>query len=291
MDLLDLEPETRSFLDERLDRLLVQLRGMDEPSFRLAKFIGAIRILGPRHGVWFLFNLYRHAAWGNYQYKEFFHCFLHLSEISERLGNTFMSAMYQTARSCSNTLVARLLVSPMNRKTYEEPLHPELQSVTLGERRQWAKEFHPRRLEILMKDNDPIVMRNLLNNPKIREPHVLRIASQRPCDPAVLAEIAIHPRWSIRPIIRQAVVLNPWTGFDVSLPLLPLFNASEIQRLKIEPSLPDSLRTAIHEIQLLKEGATASDAPDFPPEADGEDSESNPANSPTGDRGSENRTA
>lgn len=252
MDFQELDAASRVELEAFVRHLQAGIRGITDLGMRTTKLVEGLRRAGPESSVHVLFELYRVSAWGNAGYKQLLQCLTLLDRIIADLGVEHMSAMYDRARHDSNTLVARLLVAPRNPAAFSGRLHPDLEGVPLGVRRQWAKEFDPRRLEILMKDFDPVVIRHLMTNPKVQERHILKMITQRPCQPDVLREAAGHPRWNIRPIIREALALNPWTPYDLTLPLLPLFNRGEALRLLSNPSLPEPVRDAIGEIERLK---------------------------------------
>lgn len=252
MDFQDLDAPLRVALEESVQRLHSGIRGISDLGMRTTKLIEGLRRAGPEGSVHVVFELYRVSAWGNAGYKRLLQCLTLLERIVRELGSEHMSAMYDHARRDSNTLVARLLVAPRNPASFDGRLHPDLESIPLGVRRQWAKEFEPRRLEILMKDFDPLVVRHLMTNPKVQERHILKMITQRPCHPDVLREAAGHPRWNVRSIIREGLALNPWTPFDLTLPMLPLFNRGEVRRLLSNPALPEPVRDAIGEIERLK---------------------------------------
>lgn len=59
----------------------------------------------------------------------------------------------------------------------------KMEFITLGERRAMAKGLKKDSLVRLLSDPDPLVIGNLLNNPRITEKEVVRIASKRPAFP------------------------------------------------------------------------------------------------------------
>jgi hypothetical protein len=68
--------------------------------------------------------------------------------------------------------------------------HLDLRDVALGRRRSLARGRDPLLLEKLARDPDPIVIANLLANPRTTENDVVRIAALRPVAPSTLLEIA-----------------------------------------------------------------------------------------------------
>jgi hypothetical protein len=101
--------------------------------------------------------------------------------------------------------------------------------LTLGERKQLARRTDRDTLAKLLRDPHPDVIRRVLGNPKTTEEDVLFLASKRPCRPDVLAEVARSARWSHRPRIRLALLLNPDMPPDVAAPVVGLLMKQELR--------------------------------------------------------------
>ncbi|HVH41803.1 MAG TPA: hypothetical protein VM925_05650, partial [Labilithrix sp.] len=114
--------------------------------------------------------------------------------------------------------------------------------LTLGERKALARRPDRAMTERLLRDPHPDVIRRLLSNPKITEDDVLSLAARRPCRPEVLVEIARTPRWTHRPRIRMALVLNPDTPMDVSAPLVGLLVRQELHLVATSTKVAPVLR-------------------------------------------------
>ena len=117
-------------------------------------------------------------------------------------------------------------------------------TLTLGERRALARRPTRKAMEKLFADPHPMVIRTLLANPKVVEDDVVRLAARRPVDPDVLAEVARSPRWAHRVRVRMAIVLNPDTPVELSIPLLTLLVRPELELVSGAPSLIPTLRAA-----------------------------------------------
>src|SRR5690606_26608258 len=96
--------------------------------------------------------------------------------------------------------------------------------------------------ERLLRDPHPDVIRQLLANPRLTEEDVLSLASRRPCRPDVLTQIARTPRWTHRPRIRMALVLNPDTPLDVTAPLVGLLVRQELRLVATSTTVAPALR-------------------------------------------------
>ncbi len=82
---------------------------------------------------------------------------------------------------------------------------------TLGERRSLARSFNRDLLARLACDSDPGVIQRLLQNPRITEADVIRLASRRPASAAILSTVFQHPRWIQSPRVAEALLQNPYT--------------------------------------------------------------------------------
>jgi hypothetical protein len=102
------------------------------------------------------------------------------------------------------------------------PLLDTEREITLGERRAWARKPNRNRIGHLVLDPDPIVIRNLLQNPRLIELDVLRIASKRPVTSEVLIEVFQSKRWNDRRQVQLALIQNPYTPTQIGLSLVDL---------------------------------------------------------------------
>ncbi len=119
--------------------------------------------------------------------------------------------------------------------------------LTLGERKSLARKPDRQMTERLLRDPHPDVIRQLLSNPKVIEDDVLSLASRRPCRSDVLREIARTPRWTHRPRVRVALVLNPDTPLEVSAPLVGLLMRQELRLVVSSTTVAPALRALCHE--------------------------------------------
>jgi hypothetical protein len=103
--------------------------------------------------------------------------------------------------------------------------------LSLGERKSLARRPDRRAFEKLCLDPHPLVIRQLLENPKMVEEDAIRIATLRPARPAALAELVRSHRWLSRPRVRMAVLLNPGSPPELTMPLLGLCTREELRDL------------------------------------------------------------
>jgi hypothetical protein len=135
-------------------------------------------------------------------------------------------------------------------------------TLTLGERKSLARKPDRAMTERLLRDPHPDVIRRLLANPKLTEDDVLTLAVRRPCQPEVLSEIARSPRWTHRPRIRMALILNPDTPMDVSAPLVGLLVRQELHLVATSTKVAPALRALCFEHLERRPPSVKLDEPD-----------------------------
>jgi hypothetical protein len=131
---------------------------------------------------------------------------------------------------------------------------PAADSAPLGARKSLARRPHPATVERMLREQHPQVVRNLLDNPRLTEEQVVKMASLRPTSADVLAEIAIHRVWSARTAVRRALVFNPFTPPRLAHAFLPLLMVGEVVEVCLSPSLHPSLGRAAKRFLLLRMG-------------------------------------
>lgn len=156
-------------------------------------------------------------------------------------------ALFMAARDADDTALQALLLDASPARAYAEEAvrAPQLnldREVTLGERRTLARRPDRGLIDRLLTDPDPGVIANLLHNPRITEADVVRVASRRPNTAAVL-DAVFRARWSTRPEVQIALVLNPYSPVDLACGLVPLLDRRTIKRVRREANLHPAVRT------------------------------------------------
>jgi hypothetical protein len=120
--------------------------------------------------------------------------------------------------------------------------------LTLGERRALARRPSRAAFDKLLRDPHPMVVQNLLANPRLTEDDVLRMVARRPAYPEVIGEVARHPIWSQRARVRMAIVQNPGTPPEIAVPLVRLLIRPELLAVLAAVDVPAVVRAAASEI-------------------------------------------
>ena len=148
--------------------------------------------------------------------------------------------------------VSRLFTEPMPRKTgvagYDKEEEIKMELMTLGQRRALAKGHVKDMLDRLLSDPDPTVVANILNNPRITEKEVLKIASKRPNSPQILKLLAGHRTWSRRYNVIKAIALNPYSPPRVAVALLEFLLIQDIKAVSEDSTLHIEVREGASEI-------------------------------------------
>jgi hypothetical protein len=168
------------------------------------------------------------------------------------LDYAIRAELYACADSARDDRVMGLLRSHDASGDDGEPsthAHLDLRDVPLGRRRSLARGRDPLLLEKLARDPDPVVIANLLANPRTSESDVVRIAALRPVAATSLEAIARAPRWCRQARVRAALAQNPHCPVDLALQQLCGLPRPELRAIADDPGLDPLLRAhAGHEL-------------------------------------------
>jgi hypothetical protein len=89
--------------------------------------------------------------------------------------------------------------------------------------------------------SDASVVRNLLLNPRLTEPAVVRLAARRPARGGPLVEVW-RSRWSSRHLVRRALAFNPYLPPEVGVKLVPLLLRTDWEEIVGDAGLHPSVR-------------------------------------------------
>jgi hypothetical protein len=131
-----------------------------------------------------------------------------------------------------------------------EPRIPDYgtgRELTLGERRNLARRSDRHGFDALLRDPHPMVVSELLANPKTTEDDVVRLAALRPARASSILAIA-KTRWLTRRRVRMTVLQNPGSPTRVALPLVGLCTRTELLELSRGADVPVILRITANEL-------------------------------------------
>lgn len=161
--------------------------------------------------------------------------------VFEEVDYDTVQEAYRLAREAGMDRVAELFLSSalnLNPTVEEAVTDNEHLDLPLGVRRAAARSTDRFVLDRLVHDRNPRVIEVLLDNPRLVERDVVKIAAMRPTRPEVLEVVARHRRWSSRYRVRKALACNPYTPAPLVRQLVPTLMCQDV-RQAVEAGLLD----------------------------------------------------
>jgi len=158
------------------------------------------------------------------------------------------SSTDQSLLSLNRMLRTYASVSTAPEATFAVPDYGAGRELTVGERRSLARQPNRKAFERLLRDPHPLVLRNLLGNPRLTEDDVVRLAARRPLRDSLVRELVQHPQWLLRPRVRMTLLHNPFTSSHLALALVVLCKRDELAEVLENTSLHPVLRTSAREL-------------------------------------------
>jgi hypothetical protein len=135
------------------------------------------------------------------------------------------------------------LVAP-GRKRDNLAENEKMVSISLGQRKAYARGRDRFKLDRLLFDRNPTVIHNLLRNPRVVEGDVIRVAAQRPTNPACLVEVYRNTRWISRYTVKKALAFNPYTPLDIVIAVMPHLLRQDLRDLSRSKLADEQIRLA-----------------------------------------------
>lgn len=135
-------------------------------------------------------------------------------------------------------------LAPPLRRAAERLLSIRLQDLALGEKVALARIATRGVIGMLRRQNEPMVIRALLHNPRLIEEDALAIAVTKGTPPAVLQALAEDARLSLRPALQRALVQNPGTPPATALRLMQGLTTQALKELAQGPQVPTLVKVA-----------------------------------------------
>ncbi len=126
---------------------------------------------------------------------------------------------------------ADVRIHPEVRRAAERDLLRRLSEMALAERIDLARSAGRGVLAVLRADSNPRVVAAVLDNRFTIESDVVQAAARPEANPAALAAIAAHPRWTLRPGVRSALLRNPALPTGAGLSLLTSTSSRDLVEL------------------------------------------------------------
>jgi hypothetical protein len=170
------------------------------------------------------------------------------------------AALYAAAAEAGLAEVTALLLAPPPKREWQEPrdrADPRLVGLTLGHKKAMARSHRdPDLLARLAAEGEPVVVRELLRNPRLTEPFAVRLAARRPCRPETLRCLYEDRRWRLRRRVAVALARNPYAETEVALRLLPGLTGRDLAEIAADGALHPLLRATARRLLDLREEGT-----------------------------------
>ena len=118
-------------------------------------------------------------------------------------------------------------------------------ALTLGERRALARRPTVRSIERLLSDQDHVVIKHLLQNPRLTESLILRIVTNQSQSSMTLLMIFDHSVWGKRRDIQRALALNPRSPLAIRCSLAFALNQEDCEHILRENQVPLPLKVSL----------------------------------------------
>lgn len=149
-------------------------------------------------------------------------------------------------------VAANLRVSTAVRLRAEALLLEQFPDLRLGERITLAKVATPPVLRRLLDEDDARICVAALNNPRLREEHVVTAVRQEFPNRVLLEELVTSPRWSENYAMRLALVLQPRTPVALALAQLTKLVDRDLRAVAETPGLRGVVQEAAQRVAALR---------------------------------------
>jgi len=158
----------------------------------------------------------------------------------------------RATRECLSSIGRLLRHYPLESETITEdttvPDYGVGRELTLGERRSLARRPHRAAFDKLLMDPHPLVLEQLLGNPRLTELDVVRIAARRPAHPSTMRQLSTFSGWLVRTRVRLTLIHNPGAPCTLVVPLIALCTRQELREIVQDPTLHPVARSVANEL-------------------------------------------
>ncbi len=182
------------------------------------------------------------------------------------LGYENTRRVYELAHCRDEERITQLFLFSRNEgarlpgKGFLERENDKLPDESLGWRKKCARGSDRLKLDRLLFDRNPTVIRLLLQNSRIIERDVVKIAAMRPANPLCLHEVFANERWRRRYQVKVALACNPYTPVDIALACVPHLMVPRLKYLATNGKTHPTIRSIAIDI-LRRRGIRISGMP------------------------------
>jgi len=129
---------------------------------------------------------------------------------------------------------------PQRRQT----LLQQISKMTVSQRVQFAMKGGSEARRTLIRDNNKVVQRAVLQSPRLTDQEVEAFAAMANLTDEILRLIAGNRVFRKNYVVVRNLMNNPKTPLDITLHMLPMLNALDLKRLGMNKNVPETLRTS-----------------------------------------------
>jgi hypothetical protein len=130
-----------------------------------------------------------------------------------------------------------------------QTLIQRLAKMTVAQRVQFAMKGGSEARRTLIRDNNKVVQRAVLQSPRLTDQEVEAFAAMTSLTDEILRSIASNRSFRKNYTVVRNLINNPKTPLDVTLHMLPMLNAVDLKRLTTNKNVPETLRTTAMKLQ------------------------------------------
>ena len=243
-------------------RLVDAISAIPDPTMRQNSFISKIEGMDPETAADIFHEIIEGASDHKEKYLTALDC-IDVPTITKRLGNPFMSDIYDYAKRNSLQSLVSFLLRPHPVRIYQETQQNSKDTIPSGVRISLSKSNNRLQIDTLMNDSNPMVIRTLLKNPRIVESDVLQICSKTPVHEDILREVYKNKKWISRYHVKRALIFNPYTPPQIGLKLIHFMMKQDLLPIVYNAHIHSQIRNIAK--QRLQSNF-AGNVPDSPPD-------------------------
>src|SRR5882724_11329045 len=130
-----------------------------------------------------------------------------------------------------------------------QTLLQRLSKMTVAQRVQFAMKGGSEARRTLIRDNNKVVQRAVLQSPRLTDQEVEAFASMSSLTDEILRLIAGNRNFRKNYTVVRNLINNPKAPLDVTMHMLPMLNAVDLKRLTTNKNVPETLRATAVKLQ------------------------------------------
>jgi hypothetical protein len=130
-----------------------------------------------------------------------------------------------------------------------QSLIQRLAKMTVAQRVQFAMKGGSEARRTLIRDNNKVVQRAVLQSPRLTDQEVEAFAAMSSLTDEILRLIASNRNFRKNYSVVRNLINNPKAPLDVTMHMLPMLNAVDLKRLTTNKNVPETLRTTALKLQ------------------------------------------